>query len=191
MGSNPISSASLQRRRRSSSEHGDRRGGRWGGNGAARKPGAAVALGACGEGGVSDATSGNRRWAFLLAVGVSDIGTGLYLPVAVLYLVDRGIGQALTGSILAIAALISLPLPALVGHLVDRFGARPVLASAMWLQAASMFCYLLVTGPAMAGVAAVLGAVGLRVFWSSVFALASELAGKTSSDRFFARTSAI
>jgi MFS family permease len=140
---------------------------------------------------VTDPTPGNRRWAFLLAVGVSDIGTGLYLPVAVLYLVDRGLGQALTGTILATAALISLPLPALVGHLVDRFGARPVLASAMWLQAASMFCYLLVTGPAMAWVAAVLGALGLRVFWSSVFALASDLAEKTSSDRFFAHTSAV
>jgi MFS family permease len=140
---------------------------------------------------VSGPTPGDRRWAFLLAVGVSDVGTGLYLPVAVLYLVDRGLGQALTGSILATAALISLPLPALVGHLVDRFGARPVLASAMWLQAASMLSYLLVTGPAMAWLAAILGALGLRVFWSSVFALASDLAGKTRSDRFFARTSAI
>src|SRR5262250_2328803 len=90
---------------------------------------------------------GDRCWVFLLAVGVNDVGTGLYLPVAVLYLLDRGLGQALTGSILATAALVSLPLPALVGHLVDRFGARPVLVSAMWLQAVSMFCYLLVTGP--------------------------------------------
>lgn len=140
---------------------------------------------------MTDPTPGDRRWAFLLAVGVSDVGTGLYLPVAVLYLVDRGLGQALIGSILATAALVSLPLPALVGHFVDRFGARPVLAWAMWLQAASMFCYLLVTGPGMAWVAAILSAAGLRAFWSSVFALASDLAGKTRSDRFFAHTSAV
>ena len=142
-------------------------------------------------GGVAGPTPGNRRWAFLLAVGVSDVGTGMYVPVAVLYLVDRGLSQALTGTILATAALVSLPLPALVGHLVDRYGARSVLAPAMWLQGVSMFCYLLVTGPAMAWVAAILGGLGLRAFWSSVFALASDLAGRTRADRFFAHTSAI
>lgn len=50
-------------------------------------------------GGVTDQAPGDRRWAFLLAVGVSDVGTGLYLPVAVPYLVDRSLGQALIGSI--------------------------------------------------------------------------------------------
>jgi MFS family permease len=128
----------------------------------------------------------------LIAVVVIDmLGSGLYLPVSLLYFTKiAGISLATTGLCLSAAQLITQPLPLLVGRLVDRFGSRAVVLTGLLLQASGFAGYLLV-GDAMAlFVAAGLAAVGQRAYWSSVFTLIADLATSAERDHAYGRSSA-
>jgi MFS family permease len=80
--------------------------------------------------------------------------------------------------------------PVLVGHLVDRYGPKPVVVVSHFLQAAAFAGYLAVTGPVTLLFAAVLANAGQRAFWSSVFSLVADLAEQTGGgkrpERWFA-----
>lgn len=81
------------------------------------------------------------------------------------------------GVLLSLATAATLPLPLLVGRLVDALGARRVVVAAQIMQAAGFLAYLVVTGPATILLAALVVAGGQRAFWSSFFALATEFSG--------------
>ncbi|MFI6931897.1 MFS transporter [Streptomyces sp. NPDC050287] len=116
-------------------------------------------------------------WAIPLALAIDAIGTGLCLPLSMVYfLTVTDLSQTGVGLLMTAAAASSLPLPLLVGRIVDRIGPRPVVIAGQLLQAAGFFLYLAVAGPASLFLAALVEAVGLRVYWSSVFALIADQA---------------
>jgi MFS family permease len=134
---------------------------------------------------------GGRNLPFFTALTVDALGTGAFVPLSLLYFARvPEIDLATAGVLLSVAAAASLPVPVLTGHLVDRSGPRPVVVAAHLLQAAGFAAYLAVTGPVTMLVAATATAAGQRVFWSSVFSLVAELAGRDgdgkSPDRWFA-----
>jgi MFS family permease len=86
-----------------------------------------------------------KRW--VLVVVTDAIGTGMYLPISVLYFtVVVGLRPASVGLGLGIAGLLGSIASPVAGALVDRWGARAVLV-ACWLAAAVAFVgYLGVRG---------------------------------------------
>ena len=128
------------------------------------------------------------------ALLVDAVGSGLFLPVSLLYFTKvSGIGLATVGLLISVATVLTLPLPLVAGHLVDRFGSRNVVLGAQLVQAVGFFGYLVVSGPATLMIAALVVAAGQRTFWSSVFTLVADLADRDGSggegrghDRWFA-----
>lgn len=63
------------------------------------------------------------RLALLTALGVDNVGSGLFLPVVLLY-VTRVVGLplAVAGTVVALGTLAGLAVPPVVGRLVDGPG---------------------------------------------------------------------
>jgi MFS family permease len=120
------------------------------------------------------------------ALAIDMVGTGIFIPVSLLYfIVVAGIPAGTVGISLTIANLISLPLPLLVGMLVDRIGSRLVVVIGLLLQGAGFLGYLAVRTPVWLVVAALAAAVGQRFFWSSVFTLVTERTEAENRDHWF------
>lgn len=131
-------------------------------------------------------------WAIPVALGIDALGTGLYLPLSMVYfLAVTDLSEGDVGLLLTAATAGSLLLPLLVGRIVDRVGPRPVVITGLLVQATGFFLYLGVGGPVSLFVAALVEAAGLRVYWSSVFALIAEQADGTARDQWFARAGMI
>lgn len=126
---------------------------------------------------------------FVAAIVVDTLGTGLFLPVSLLYftqVADLPLGVA--GALVSGATAVSLPLPAVIGALVDRFGARRVVMAGQLLQGIGMLGYLGFRSPWPLFVAALLVAAGQRTFWSSFFALVADVADPAERDRWYGLT---
>ncbi len=82
--------------------------------------------------------------------------------------------------------MAGLAVPPLAGRLVDTAGPKVVVISAQLLQAAGAGTYLAARDAAAVAAAAVLLAVGQQAFYSSLFALISDVAGEGPKDRPFA-----
>ena len=126
-------------------------------------------------------------WAIPVALAIDAVGTGLYLPPSMIYfLTVTDLSEAGVGLLLTAATACSLLLPLVVGRSVDRIGPRPVVVAGQLVQAAGFFMYLGVAGPVSLFLATLVEAVGLRVYWSSVFALIAEQADGEAKDQWFA-----
>ena len=128
-----------------------------------------------------------NRIVLLAALGADNFGSGLFLPVALLY-VTRVVGLPLAAAGTAVAAgtVAGLAVPPVAGRLVDRVGPRRVVVGAELLQALGAAVYLAAHGSVAVMVAAVLLAAGQQLFYSSRFALISDVAGSGPKDRPFA-----
>ncbi|MEV6110277.1 MFS transporter [Streptomyces sp. NPDC051940] len=130
--------------------------------------------------------------ALYLALAVDAVGTGLYLPLSMLYfLKTTDIPVATVGLVFSAGNIVSLPLPLLTGRLVDRFGAKPLVVAGQLIQAAGFALFLVVDNPYTLFAAAVVECTGLRVYWSSAYSLLAEQAdregGGQAKDLWFAR----
>lgn len=127
------------------------------------------------------------RVALLTALGVDNFGSGLFLPVVLLY-VTRVVGLPLAaaGTVVALGTVAGLAVPPAAGRLVDRIGPRRIVICAELLQALGAVTYLVARGTVMVTLAAVLLAGGQQLFYSSLFALIADVAGDMPRDRPFA-----
>jgi len=127
------------------------------------------------------------RVALLAALGIDNFGSGLFLPVALLYVIRVvGLPLAVAGPVVAVGAVAGLGVPPVAGRLVDRVGPLRVVVGAEVLQALGAIAYLAARGAVVVAVAAVLLAAGQQLFYSSLFALLSDVAGDGPKDRPFA-----
>src|SRR5689334_3941884 len=75
-------------------------------------------------------------WVLTSARAISSLGTGLTLPLTLVYLHQvRGIPLTVTGELFALAAVAGLAAMPLAGMALDRLGARVVLVAACVGQA--------------------------------------------------------
>ncbi|MEV1008009.1 MFS transporter [Streptomyces sp. NPDC049881] len=129
------------------------------------------------------------------AVAVESLGTGLYLPLALLYFLKAThLDLGTIGLLVSMATALTLPLPLAVGWLVDRIGPRWVVAAGQALQGIGFLCYLAVSGAASLVAAVLVTTAGLRIYWSSVFALIADQADADrpdAKDEWFARTTMV
>ncbi len=124
--------------------------------------------------------------AFLIALIGDALGTGLFLPVSLLYFhVVAGLPLPTVGVALSAATLLTIPLGPLGGALADRFGARRVVVAAELLQGAGFLAYLVVGNVAALVGAALLVTAGLRLFWATFFTFIAEFATVDDRERWY------
>ncbi|GGM86988.1 MFS transporter [Dactylosporangium sucinum] len=113
----------------------------------------------------------------VVALAVDMIGSGLFMPISLLYFTAvTHIPLTTVGLLMSAATLATLPLPVLIGYLADRWNPRDLVLVAQVLQAAGFAMYRWVDGPIAILAVVVVVAVGQRVFWSSFFTLVAGLA---------------
>jgi len=115
--------------------------------------------------GLPDMT-GHRR--FITAMAVDAVGTGVFMPVSVLYfLATTQLSLPRVGLALSVAAAVAVPAVLAVGHVVDTVGAKRVLIAANVIEALGFVGYLFAESYAAVQVVTILVALGQAAFWSS------------------------
>jgi Na+/melibiose symporter-like transporter len=128
-----------------------------------------------------------NRLALLLALGVDNFGSGLFLPLALLYVTQVvGLPLGTAGTAVALGAVAGVAVPPVAGRLVDRVGPRSVVITAQLLQAAGAGTYLVADGAGPVVLGAVLLAAGQQMFYSSLFTLIADVSAAGPQDRPFA-----
>ena len=118
------------------------------------------------------------RDVWLLQIGgvANSFGNGIVFPFLVIYLHEvRGFGIATAGIAIAISAASQLGAGVAMGPVIDRVGARRVLASGLVVQAAGFGLLPLVREPWQAYVLLAIEGVGSAAFWPSQSTLISRL----------------
>lgn len=114
---------------------------------------------------------------FLLVLIIDALGSGMYLPLSILYFqVSTRFSLPIIGLTLTIATICTLPLTLLAGSLVDRFGARRVTAASQLIQAIGLLGYLLVHALPLLFLMVLLVTGGTRIFYAARTALVVEIA---------------
>ncbi len=130
---------------------------------------------------------GRRRLILLVALAIDNVGSGLFLPLALLYatgVVGVSIGTA--GLVVSLATLAGFIVPPLAGRASHRYGPRAVVVTSQLVQAAGAVAYLLAEGVVGLAVAAVALGAGTQLFYCSVFVLVADVSPEAAKERPFA-----
>ncbi|GAA2825711.1 MFS transporter [Nonomuraea rubra] len=127
-----------------------------------------------------------RHGRFVAAIIIDSIGTGVFVPVSMLYfLATTPLTLVQAGAALTMAGLLALPAGPLAGGLVDRYGAKPVLQAANLAQALGFAGYLLVDQTWQIALCAWLNSAGRAVSFSCYGAIVTALAAPGRRERWF------
>ncbi|HEX6357292.1 MFS transporter [Actinophytocola sp.] len=122
-----------------------------------------------------------------MALGIDNVGSGLFLPLTLVYATRVvGLPLAVAGVTVTVGTVVGLLVPPLAGRLVDRVGPRPVVIASQVVQALGALVYSVAGGVVSVAVAVCLLAAGQQLFYSSLFALISDVVGARQKDRPFA-----
>jgi MFS family permease len=120
----------------------------------------------------------------MLAIVVDSLGSGMYLPLSLLYFHHvTGLPIAQVGVIMSGAALLSLLSNPIAGVLVDRYGARRVVIGGYLVRATGFFLYPLVDSPVPMFLAVALVALGDGSFPPSMQSFVAELVQGADRDK--------
>lgn len=125
--------------------------------------------------------------AYLAALFVDALGSGLYLPLTLVFIHEvTGLSATSVGLGVTVAAAAGLAANPLAGLLVDRFGPRSVLIGTYLLRALGFALYPLVGSfPALIAVAALIS-VGDRSYYPAASAYTAAIASGADRDRLYA-----
>ncbi|WP_410632303.1 MDR family MFS transporter [Amycolatopsis sp. cmx-4-83] len=127
------------------------------------------------------------RLPLVAAQGVDALGTGLFLPFAVVYFhAAKGLPLTGVGAALSLAALLALPAGLCAGPLVDRFGPRRVVVAANLLRVLTFTGYVFAGSPPVLVVLAALTFWGEGLFWPASGALVAQVADDGQRARWYA-----
>ncbi|MFD9499872.1 MFS transporter [Streptomyces sp. NPDC060035] len=127
-----------------------------------------------------------RHGRFVAAIVIDSIGTGVFIPVSMLYfLATTPLTLVQVGAALTTAGLLALPAGPLVGGLVDRYGAKSVLQAANLAQALGFAGYLLVDQTWQIAICAWLNSAGRAVSFSCYGVTVTALAAPGQRERWF------
>jgi len=115
-------------------------------------------------------------WLLQLGGVMNSFGNGIVLPFLVIYLHSvRGFGLGISGLVVATSAAAQLTAGIGAGPLVDRLGARPVLAGGLVMQAVGIGLFPLVRSPWEAFLLIAIEGAGSAGFWPSQSTLIARL----------------
>jgi len=130
---------------------------------------------------------GRSRLALIAGLAIDNYGSGLFLPLSLVYATRVvGLSVATAGTVVAVATLLGFAVPPLAGRLPQRFGARFVVVSSQLLQGAGALAYLFAGDASGVFVAAGLMSVGTQMFYCSVFVLIAAASSSEAKERPFA-----
>lgn len=122
----------------------------------------------------------------LVGVGISSLGGGLIMSLLAVYLHQvRGLPLQLAGLVLTFQAVLGLAVSPVVGLLVDRIGPRPVLLTALGVEAVGTVAVGFVQTAPQAFLAAGIVAVGNAGLWAPQAAILSRLTTPERRQRVF------
>lgn len=104
-------------------------------------------------------TADQVRFRFLFLTGMRWLPVGLLIPVFVLLALERGLGIAEIGSVVAIQGIVVLLLELPTGGLADALGRRPVLLAAGLINLASLVLLLVADSVILLGLSYLLQGV--------------------------------
>ncbi|MCX6399395.1 MAG: MFS transporter [Propionibacteriales bacterium] len=111
------------------------------------------------------------RW-LLSTVAVQTLGRGLTLPFTLIYLHEvRGFDLGLSGTLMALIAVVALAVTGPGGALTDRYGARAILLFGIVAMIAGNVLLAFATTPAVAAIALILIGLNFGVSWPAFNAL--------------------
>jgi MFS family permease len=115
---------------------------------------------------------GSRAWRLLAGVLLFEVGTGMTLPLVIIYLHDaRGIGLGDAGIALAAVGAGGVVATIVAGVLADRVGAGWTAVGGLVLAGVGTFGYLAVDGVGSAIAASAAQGAGFAATWVGVFPL--------------------
>jgi MFS family permease len=127
------------------------------------------------------------RHAALAAAVIDALGSGMFLPFAVVYFLrTTALSLTTVGAGLSAGSAVVIAIVPLAGLAVDRFGPARTVVGANLLQAAGFLAYLWVATLGQLVAAAVVIAAGRRLFWTGNGALVAVLADPGERTRWFA-----
>lgn len=125
--------------------------------------------------------------ALLVALGVDNVGSGMFLPLMLVYVIRVvELPLATAGTVVAIGTAFGLLVPPVAGRLVDRIGPRPVVIASQLMQALGAGTFLVAGNEVSVTLATMLLWGGQQLFYSSLFSLISDVVGDGPKDRPFA-----
>ncbi|MGW8507264.1 MDR family MFS transporter [Streptomyces sp. CLCI03] len=132
------------------------------------------------------------RVPLVLAQLVDALGTGLFLPFAVVYFhAVKGIPLATVGVMLSVAALLSLPAGPLAGPLIDRFGPRRVVVASNLVRVLTFSGYVFTDVPWQLVVLVTVTLWGESQFRPAAAALVAQVADGGQRARWYAMDRAL
>ena len=124
---------------------------------------------------------------YMLGMVVDATGSGMYLPLSLLYFHhNTGLSITRVGAIISAAAILGLVSNPITGVLVDRYGARAVVVGGYLVRAAAFACYPLVHDPVPLFLAVLVMAIGDVSFSPSIQSFIAEIAEGAARDRLIA-----
>ncbi len=127
-----------------------------------------------------------RHRRFVVAIAVDAVGSGVFLPVSILYfLATTSLSLTQIGLALSIASAVQLPLGPLVGSVVDRVGAKRVLLGANVLEAVGFLGYVFADSFAAILVTSAVVRLGQTGFWGSYSPMVATIAPPGERERWF------
>lgn len=131
------------------------------------------------------ALSTEGRW-LLSTVAVQTLGRGLTLPFTLIYLHEvRGFDLGLSGTLMALIAVVGLLVTGPGGALTDRYGARAVLLTGIAAMIAGNTILAFATTPAVAALALVLIGFNFGVSWPAFNALIAAVVTGELRQQYF------
>ncbi|MCR6489688.1 MFS transporter [Amycolatopsis sp. OK19-0408] len=128
----------------------------------------------------------NRR-IFLAATLIDALGSGLWVPFALLFLVHgQGMGLLDAGTSLSTGALLALVTGPATGAAMDRFGPRALLVTGNVVRIAAFAAYPLVHTSWQVIVVSVVAGFGDRLFWTCNAPMVARLTSGRETDRMLA-----
>ena len=127
-----------------------------------------------------------RHRRFVTAIGIDAVGSGVWMPVSMLYfLAVTPLTLVQVGEAMSIASLLTLPLTLLVGGVVDRYGAKRVLQLGNVLQAGGFAAYPFAHSLPLVVVVVAVAAAGRTAFWGSYAPMVAAISEPGERERWF------
>ena len=128
-----------------------------------------------------------HRRIFLAATLIDALGSGLWVPFALLFLVHgQGMGLLDAGTSLSTGALLALVSGPATGAAMDRFGPRALLVTGNLVRVAAFCAYPLVHTSWQVIVVSVVAGFGDRLFWTCNAPMVARLTSGSGTDRMLA-----